>query len=580
MSEVIAKKRDGKVLSAKDVNNVITGFMDGSVTENQMSAFLMTIQLVGMTNSEIADLTDAYIDSGKRVELEQINTVDKHSTGGVGDKASLILAPLAASLGVVVPLISNKGLSHMGGTIDKLNSIPGFNTDLDYFEFTKILRSSGVGIISPIAEVAPAEKAIYEIRDATGTAPSLALLCSSIMSKKLAGGASAIVLDVKIGNGAILPNKHDAIKLAKCMVSAGHAAGVKTTVLFTDMDQPLGNAIGNWSEVEEAWATLQGNGSPDLVHLVLTLAAQMLVASKQTDDFQLGYKLAEEALLDGRAAQRFLSMVVDQGGDSRVFIDISPNSENIFPPLSIPNHIVKRSLYSGYIHKIDTKKLGEISVNLGSGRRFAGDIIDYSAGITLRAKRHTKVNKGDLLAIAYTSRNLEDGVDLGQAVTDIQSAFIVLPDEPPQSKQLIRGFMDSNGDLYNWNETSKANGSISGSLGNKVEDGHLPLFQEKVCNGNMCNVKQLQNERDVKTTEVQSSREKAEIIRRKNEIEERKSRLEQEQKDEAERLRLEQEQKDEVERLRLEQKQKDEAEKLRLEQQQKAEAERLRLEQE
>ncbi len=398
MYDMIAKKRDGEELSEQEMNELISGFVLGEVPDYQMSAFLMAVYFRGMTEKETLYMTNAMAKSGDMVDLSSIEgvKVDKHSTGGVGDKTTLIVAPIVAACGVKVAKMSGRGLGHTGGTIDKLESIPGYQTNLSRDEFFKVVNTTGLSVIGQSGNLTPADKKMYALRDVTATVESIPLIAASIMSKKLAAGSDCILLDVKTGSGAFMKTIEDSIALAKEMVGIGENAGRKTMALITDMDTPLGNYIGNSLEVIEAVNTLNGTGPKDLEMVCLQLAANMMVLA--------GLGSLEECLLkaqnvieDKSALNSLIAMVEAQGGDSTVLKDISkfekaPYSYDVVADMD------------GYITEMNTEKCGIASVLLGAGREKKDSPIDYLAGIIIHKKTGDKVIKGEALATLYASK--------------------------------------------------------------------------------------------------------------------------------------------------------------------------------
>lgn len=397
MYDIIRKKRDGGVLSKQEIDFFIDGYVKGEIPDYQASALLMAIFYKGMNFDETANLTFAVRDSGQRLDFSSINgiRVDKHSTGGVGDKTSLVVAPIVASLGVKVAKMSGRGLGHTGGTIDKLESIPGFKTDLSEEEFLKNVNDIGVCIVGQSRDLAPADKKLYALRDVTATVDSLPLIVSSIMGKKLAADDDCIVLDVKTGSGAFAKTIEDSKRLAEVMVEIGRRAGKKMLALITDMDRPLGNAIGNSLEVIEAIDTLNGNGPSDFTEICIILAASMLeLADKGT--YEECEKLVTQAIKDGSALETFKKMVVAQGGDVECIINPDKFEK---APYSLSVKVKE----SGYISSVDTDGYGIASLLLGAGRNTKEESIDFSAGIMLKKKTGDYVNEGDEICVMYTS---------------------------------------------------------------------------------------------------------------------------------------------------------------------------------
>jgi pyrimidine-nucleoside phosphorylase len=427
--DIIVKKRDGRVLTRDEISFFVAGVTDGSWPEYQASSLLMAIVLRGMTPEETAWLTDAMVTSGIRVDLSRISgvKVDKHSTGGVGDKTSLILAPLVAACGLPVPMMSGRGLGHTGGTLDKLEAIPGFCVRLSLEEMTRALERVGCAMIGQTDRIAPADRKLYALRDVTGTIESIPLISASIMSKKIAEGIDALVLDVKTGSGAFMKTEADSRRLAESLVSIGNASGVKTEALITDMDAPLGRAVGNSLEVIECIEAMRGNGPADLMEVTMALTVPLLIlggaASTSTDARQL----ARKAIDSGAALDRFRRIIETQGGDPGVVDDVSrlPHVDR--------RHVVKASR-SGYLTRMDAELVGRASVVLGAGRDRVEDPVDPAVGILVNAKPGTRVHAGDpLLEILY-----RDDMRLERAVALVTSA-IVIGDEPPAARPLILG---------------------------------------------------------------------------------------------------------------------------------------------
>lgn len=395
--DVIAKKRDGHELTREEMEFLINGFLNGVVKDYQMSAFLMAVFINGMSDSECETFTGCMIDSGNVMDLSAIDgiKVDKHSTGGVGDKTTLIVTPIVAACGVKVAKMSGRGLGHTGGTVDKLESIPGFNICLSQEKFFDIVNGVGCSVISQTANLAPADKKIYALRDVTATVESMPLIASSIMSKKIASGANCIVLDVKVGNGAFMKTLDDAVKLSEIMVNIGEKFGRKVAAVITDMNSPLGFAIGNSLEVWESCQTLLGNGPKDLYDVSICLASYMLMLAGK-GSLEECTKMANEAVSSGKAYAKFKSMVEAQGGSLEGF------ENDTFMPETILKHDIV-SPCDGYITSMQAEKLGKASMILGAGRQTKEDEIDYSAGIILSKKIGDKVAKGEVLATLYSS---------------------------------------------------------------------------------------------------------------------------------------------------------------------------------
>ena len=399
MYDVILKKRNGKELSDEEIDFVIDGYTKGDIADYQVSSLLMAIYFKGMNNRETAKLTMAMANSGDMIDLSPIKgiKVDKHSTGGVGDKTSLIIGPMVAACGVPVAKMSGRGLGHTGGTIDKMESIPGLETSLDTEKFFSIVKDTGISIIGQTGNIAPADKKLYALRDVTATVDSLPLIASSIMSKKIAAGSDAILLDVKTGSGAFMKTLDDSIELAKVMVNIGVHTGRNTIALITDMDAPLGYAIGNSLEIMEVVDTLNGKGPDDLTEVCIELAANMLVLAEMGNLEECRVKVKD--VLDNKTAlNKLYNMVQAQGGDISVLKDYS-----LFPQARHVENIF--SVEEGFITHIDAEECGIASVALGAGRTKKEDDIDHSAGIVLKKTIGDKVSKGDVLAEIYTSNS-------------------------------------------------------------------------------------------------------------------------------------------------------------------------------
>lgn len=396
--DIIKKKRDGFELTKEEIEFFVKGFVDGSVHDYQASAFCMAVFFRGMNERETADLTLAMAHSGDTVDLSRFGdlTVDKHSTGGVGDKTTLIVAPLVASLGCVMAKMSGRGLGHTGGTVDKLESIEGFNTSLSPEEFFSQVEKNGIAVVGQTGNLTPADKKLYALRDVTATVDSLPLIASSIMSKKIAAGAHTIVLDVKCGSGAFMKTPEDAEELASAMVKIGNNCGRKTAALITNMDRPLGKNIGNSLEVIEAIEILKNKGPEDLREVCLSLATEIVALSKGISESR-AREMTEEALISGKAFEKFKEWISSQGGNP-LWIE---NTE-LFPKAKYSYEI--KSEYDGYITKTDAEKIGIASVILGAGRETKEDAVDMGAGIILRKKTGDKVQKGDTLAILCSDR--------------------------------------------------------------------------------------------------------------------------------------------------------------------------------
>jgi pyrimidine-nucleoside phosphorylase len=427
--DAIARKRDGHSLSQREVEAFVRGVTDGTIPDYQASALLMAIVLKGMTDEETAWLTDAMVRSGERVDLSDIPgvKVGKHSTGGVGDKTSIVLAPIAAACGVVVPKMSGRGLGHTGGTLDKLESIAGYRIGLSIDEFKSVLRDVGTSIIGQTATLAPADKKLYALRDVTATVESIPLISASIMSKKLAEGSNALVLDVKCGDGAFMKDLARARELATSMVAIGRQAGVRTEAVITDMDAPLGSAIGNALEIIECLDTLKGTGPADLTGVVKRLAARMVVLAGLASDDTAAAQRVASAIESGRALQTFARMVERQGGDPRVTEDYSR-----LP--SAPSRATYAATRAGYLTALKAEAIGRASNLLGAGRTTVGDSIDHGVGVLLLAKPGEMVSRGQPL-VELHHRNGR-GVDAALALCH---EAIAIGDQPPPRREKVLG---------------------------------------------------------------------------------------------------------------------------------------------
>lgn len=411
MVDLITKKRDGMPLSKEEIHFFIDGYVKGIIPDYQVSALLMAIVFQGMNENETVNLTSEMLSSGDRLNLEMIKgiKVDKHSTGGVGDKTSLVLGPIVASLGAKLAKMSGRGLGHTGGTLDKMEAIPGMRINLTIDEFIHQVNDIGIAIVGQTSSLVPADKKLYALRDVTGTVESLPLIASSVMSKKLASGSDAILLDVKFGNGAFMKTKEDAIELAKVMVKIGRALKKDTRAIITDMEQPLGLAIGNALEVKEAIATLKGHGPKDLEDLCIYAGSVMLNEAKIVTSLIEGTKLIKEAISSGKALSKFKEFVKAQGGDVSYIDDVSK-----FPVAKYVKPIIASS--DGYLKEINALEIGEGAMKLGAGRATYDDVIDLSAGIILNKKVGDYVHQGDVLCYMHT--NKEDVVAVEKEIHD------------------------------------------------------------------------------------------------------------------------------------------------------------------
>ena len=394
--DVIRKKRDGVELTAHEIGSLVNAYTKGDVPDYQVSAWLMAVVLRGMTRAETAALTDAMLHSGEVLDLSSLSAkkVDKHSTGGVGDKTSLVLAPLAAAAGVAIPMISGRGLGHTGGTLDKLEAIPGFNVNLSVSDFRRVLETCGCAMIGQTAEIAPADRKLYALRDVTGTVESPYLICASIMSKKLAEGIDALVLDVKTGSGAFMKSEKDAAFLAELMVETGERMGKRVIALITDMDQPLGNMIGNALEVVEVVDILRGGGPEDLRELCLHLAGWMLYLGGASKTIAEGKQISERLISSGKALERFRKMLELQGGDVR-----SIDNPKKLPQARHTTTVV--SPRTGYIASMQCEQIGTACVILGGGRERKEDSVDPSVGIVLHKKVGDRIEAGEPIATIH-----------------------------------------------------------------------------------------------------------------------------------------------------------------------------------
>ena len=396
--DVIRKKRDGQELSRAEIEYLVQAYTGGEIPDYQASAWLMAVRLRGMTRKETSALTNAMLRSGDVLDLSEFpaKKVDKHSTGGVGDKTSLVLAPLVAAGGLVVPMISGRGLGHTGGTLDKLESIPGFNVNLSVPQFRSVLDACGCAMIGQTSEIAPADRKLYALRDVTATVDSLYLICASIMSKKLAEGVDALVLDVKTGSGAFMKKEEDAAFLAELMVETGEAMGKAMVALITNMDQPLGLCVGNSLEVAEVLDVLRGNGPEDLKELCLELAGWMLYLGGAADTVAQGKLDAEQLIASGKALEKFRQMVALQRGDTRVLDD----------PRQLPRAKYMQDVTSpkdGYIAAMDCEAVGTACVVLGGGREKKEDAVDPAVGIVLGRKIGDRIAAGEPLCTVHSN---------------------------------------------------------------------------------------------------------------------------------------------------------------------------------
>lgn len=428
MYDIIMKKRNGGELTGEEIGFFVRGYTKGEIPDYQAAALMMAVYFRNMTERETYELTMAMADSGERLDLSAVRgiKVDKHSTGGVGDKTSLALTPMVAACGIPVAKMSGRGLGHTGGTIDKLESFPGFTTALTTEQFINNVNKIGIAIMGQTADLAPADKKLYALRDVTATVDNMSLIASSIMSKKLAAGADAIVLDVKTGSGAFMKEERDARALAEEMVKIGRSAGRKTIAVISDMDQPLGYAVGNALEVREAIDTLNGRGPEDFTELCLTLGSRMLLAGGRTDSLEEAENMLKGVIADGSALKKLAEFVEAQGGDSKP----------VYHPELLAQAAVKRTVFSlkeGYVSRIICDEVGICSLILGGGRETKESKIDLSVGLVLRKKVGDYVKKGEALAVIHAN----DEKKAEEAERRFLAACTV-DGVPPEKKPLIR----------------------------------------------------------------------------------------------------------------------------------------------
>ena len=425
--DLITRKRNGEELLPEEVTWLVEGYTRGEIPDYQMAAFLMAVYFENMTDREAEAMTAAIIASGGKLDLSDVPgpKVDKHSTGGVGDKTSLIAAPLAAAAGVVVPMIAGRALGHTGGTLDKLEAIPGFNTNLTVGQFKDQLRSIGIAIMGQSAEVTPADGKLYALRDATATVESTALIAASIMSKKLATSLDAVVLDVKVGAGAFMKRQVEARRLAQLMTTIARRANLRAQALLTDMNQPLGFAIGNALEIMEVSQTLLNAGPADLTRLSLELAARMIYLGKRAETLEDAREIAQARLLDGSGFKKLRDVIAAQGGDPLVLdrFDMLPNATGAME-ITAPR--------GGYVSAIDAEEIGRASAMIGAGRDTKEDSIDPAVGVILQVKAGEKVDEGGVLCRIYYTK--EDRLE--EAAERVEDAFR-LSSNPPEPRELI-----------------------------------------------------------------------------------------------------------------------------------------------
>lgn len=431
MYDIIMKKRNGFPLTKEEIYYFVDGFTNGSIPDYQASALLMAIYFQHMNYEETLNLTMAMADSGEHLDLSGISGIkaDKHSTGGVGDKTTLVLAPMVAAVGVKTAKMSGRGLGHTGGTIDKLESFPGFSTTLSQEQFVKNVNDIGLAVTGQTGNITPADKKIYALRDVTGTVDNISLIASSIMSKKLAAGADVIVLDVKTGNGAFMKNIEDATELAKTLVDIGNGAGKKTYAVISEMNEPLGYAIGNSLEVIEAIDTLKGNGPRDLYNLCIELGSLMVAASDQNISLEQAKQILKKTIEDGSAYRKFKEFIESQGGNPS-------DVDNCHDLIKVNQVLDIKSFQSGYIAGIQTENIGNAVMMLGGGRQKKGDSIDHSVGVIIKKKVGEQVKEGESLATVYINNtdNLDTALDLIKSSFEFSEDIIKEP-------ELIKGII-------------------------------------------------------------------------------------------------------------------------------------------
>ena len=431
MTDLIAAKRDGGRLSAEEIDFMVQGYTRGEIPDYQMSAMCMAILLRGMDDEETLDLTMSMMRSGEVLDLSAIKGVkaDKHSTGGVGDKTSLILCPMVAACGLKIAKMSGRGLGHTGGTIDKLESFPGYDTGISDEQFIENVNRVGIAITSPTADIDPADKKLYALRDVTGTVPSIPLIVSSIMSKKLAAGADVIVLDVKCGGGAFMKTEERARELARNLTRIGNMAGRRTSAVITDMDQPLGCAVGNALEVKEAISVLSGEAGGDLLELCLTLGSCMLVSAGFAEDDEQARAALSESIRSGKALQKLAELVEAQGGDA----------DAVYEPSMLPAAEIRLEVPStgtGYVSHIDAEKVGLVSMHLGGGRATKESSIDLAVGVVLHKKLGERVEIGESLGTVHAN-----DADKAQQAAELLRGCFTLSAEPVERPAFIKGIV-------------------------------------------------------------------------------------------------------------------------------------------
>ncbi len=431
MVDIIGRKRDGLEQTPEEISFLVQGIAHGSIPDYQLAAWCMAVYFQGMTPREARDLAVKMAASGDQVDLSPLAGVkiDKHSTGGVGDKTSLVVAPLVAAAGIPVCKMSGRGLGHTGGTIDKLEAIPGFRTEMSLAALFDQVRAVGIGLVGQTGNLVPADKQLYALRDVTGTVASIPLIATSIMSKKLAGGADGFVLDVKVGDGAFLKTKAEAEELGQLMVAIGKNAGRKTIAVLSAMDQPLGKAIGNALEVKEAIATLRGEGPPDLEELSLALGAQMLILAGAEQETSAAQARLKKLIANGEGLQVFTRWLAAQGGDPQVVEDLS-----LLPTAPIVTQV--QSSKRGYVGAWHTEALGLTSMRLGAGRAQKGDPIDHGVGLVIEKKIGDWVETGDIIAQVYARSQAEAAVAVDEVLAEVE-----LTPTPPPVLPLVIGYI-------------------------------------------------------------------------------------------------------------------------------------------
>lgn len=427
--EIIKKKRDGYPLNESEIHYLISGYTKRKIPDYQFSAFLMAVFLKGMDEKETSLLTREMLYSGNIIDLSDIkgSKIDKHSTGGVGDKTSLIIAPICAAAGIFVPMISGRGLGHSGGTLDKLESIPGFRTDLSLQEYKKVLKKCGSVLIGQTKNIVPADKLIYSLRDVTATVESIPLITGSIMSKKLAEGIDGLVLDVKTGSGAFMRKYDDAVRLAESLIRTAKSFNKKVIAFITDMNQPLGHYIGNWLEIVESLKILKGEEKGNLYELSLKLSGAMLMLAKKVRSIDDGYKLSEEMISSGKAYHKFIEIVKLQGG----------NTEVLEEPKDYPSASYRKKIFAdknGYLNEVNTYDIGMAAVELGAGRKTKEDKIDMTAGIIFYPELGGRLRKNDLIAEIFTNKKST----LKAAEGKIKNALLISPAKKKQPELIKR----------------------------------------------------------------------------------------------------------------------------------------------